>query len=117
METNDSTGLHINIGTFSKDEINNIDLLKFLLLVGENHVLRVFNRQNNNTSVSNIKQLIDFLRQEQDIPTNYEQLIKSINNIILEHAEKYSFANFSKLTKGLGYIEIRAPGGYNYEKI
>lgn len=115
METNDSTGLHVNIGTFSKEEVAKLDVLKFSLLIGEDHVLSLFDRGGNDYTEPHIEHVIQYLKQERSFDfKEYEYAIESINRKILRQAAKYRFANVGKLTDG--YIEIRAPGGEDYHK-
>jgi hypothetical protein len=116
METNDSTGLHVNIGTFSDEDLHKIDFLKFLLLVGENHVLDVFDRRGNAYAEQNIYTLIQVLSHN-NIKSikDYENAKSEINRKIISSSTKYSFANLSKLIGSKNkYIEIRAPGGEDY---
>lgn len=115
METNDSTGLHINIGTFTKEEVSKLDVLKFSLLIGEDHVLSMFDREHNTYSEPHIEHVIQYLRNDADLDMkDYQYAIAAINKKIIRGADKYRFANVDKLRHG--YIEIRAPGGEDYHK-
>lgn len=114
MVTNDSTGLHVNIGTIN--DINQIDLLKLLVFSGESRVLDVFDRSNNTYTEENLTKLINDLRRmdKEGGAPNYQaefnKVIASLNEIVLKTANKYRFINLAKLPK-LGYIEFRGMGG------
>lgn len=115
METNDSTGLHVNVGTFTKEEVAQLDVLKFSLLIGEDHVLSMFDRGGNDYTEPHIEHVIQYLKQERGFDfKDYEYAIESINRKIIRQGAKYRFANVSKLSDG--YIEIRAPGGEDYHR-
>lgn len=107
------TGLHINIGTFSRDEIEEIDWLKFLIIYRADRVLAEFNRMQNHFAPDRLKEIITNLENN-----NYAELHKNVmsnNDIVLDRSEKYSSINLSKL-KMYGIIELRAPGNAGYEK-
>jgi len=115
LETNESTGLHINLGTFTKEELDRLDILKFVLLIGEEHVLGMFDREHNRYTEPHIEHIIKYLQQSNgNNINNYLNSISSINSHIIENPAKYRFANVGKLKDG--YIEIRAAGGDNYHK-
>jgi hypothetical protein len=113
--TNISTGLHVNVGTF---EFNKIDLLKFLVFFDDIFVAKLFNRETNGYSkiISNkISDLADYLNGN----NKNEEITKDnslTNQLVLDKmGEKYQAVNFLKL-KQFGYLEIRVPGGANYEE-
>jgi hypothetical protein len=110
MSTNESTGVHVNIGDFS--DISQIDLLKFLLIINENYVLKIFGRSNNTYTEPYIRRLIQILKSRDGEP--YNQIIKDLNQYIINNGQKYRFINFSKLESN-GFFELRALGGKNYE--
>jgi hypothetical protein len=119
--TNDSTGLHINISVpgFSIDKL---DYVKLALLLGDEYVLRNFNRFGNTyapPAIDKIKQNIATRTEDaegllQSMHTGLSQLAsKAIHG---GHTNKYCSIN----TKD-GYVEFRSPGedwlGTNFEKI
>lgn len=115
METNDSTGLHVNIGTFTKEEVAKLDVLKFSLLIGEDHVLSIFDRGGNDFTEPHVEHVIQYLKQSGNVDIkDYNNAIATINRWIIRQGAKYRFANVSKLREG--YIEIRAPGGEDYHR-
>lgn len=109
--TNSSTGFHVNIGTWNEDDWDKVDLLKFLMFIGDRS-LKDFDRQANFYTVSNIKQVQNllFYQRYQD----YQAAIADINRFIRTRREKYSLVNLNHLSKS-GYIEIRAMGNAGYE--
>jgi hypothetical protein len=110
MSTNKSTGVHVNIGDFS--DISQIDLLKFLLIINENYVLKMFGRLDNTYTVPYINRLIEILNGKDGAP--YTNIIETLNTYILSSGQKNRFINFSKLESN-GYFEVRALGGNGYE--
>lgn len=109
--TNESTGLHINIGN-----IGNIDFLKFILFIGEKYVTDIFNRFNNQYAISTLKAIKEYLsdREPQETSKSYKMLISELNDFINDNLPRQSFLNLNKL-QSHGYIEIRGFGGKNYE--
>lgn len=113
LSTNSSTGLHINVGTFT---INDLDLLKFLVFFNDLYVLEIFGRSNNNKYTDELTSKIRKILG-QNI-NNYlpDVNFKSFNDIIIENMNrKYQSVNFTHLEHE-NYLEIRAPGGENYEE-
>lgn len=112
LETNSSTGLHINVGTFSREDIEKIDLLKFLLFFNDVYVAKIFNRltfKNKNYAKTLTSKLRQFLKDNNTTLFNAnlnQTLINSMN-------DKYQTVNFNKFNQ-YGYLEIRAPGNSNY---
>lgn len=112
FETNGSTGFHINIGTFSVDDV---DLLKLLLFTGEGHVLDEFDRRGNTYAESNLADLANYLALGKD-KDKYKRAIYKLNTMLIDKATKYRFFNFERLINN-NYIEFRAVGGDYLTKI
>lgn len=114
--TNDTTGLHINVGQW--DSSSDIDVLKLLLFIGEKYVGDIFNRFNSYYAQSLIINLYNIINStDKDInitQENYEHTISTINRMLLDSKDDYNSMNLNKLINS-GYIEFRAPGGENYE--
>jgi hypothetical protein len=110
-DTDETTGLHVNIGTFSKDELGKLDLLKFLLIVGGEDLLKDFNREDNKYTENNMDNVYRWLNDEK----MDSRIIERLNNDIIRYARKMSLFNFEKLEKH-GYIEVRGFGNAGYEK-
>jgi hypothetical protein len=112
LETNPSTGLHINVGTFSTDDI---DILKFMVFFDDLYVLKQFNRENNSKYTRQLKDKIEkFIKKDVKITSEIDN--KSFNDDLLNlFDQKYQSVNFLHL-ENENYLEIRAPGGVNYEQ-
>jgi hypothetical protein len=111
MYTNESTGLHINIGDFPDPE--QIDLLKFLMFIGERHVMEIFGRTLNTWATSNVNDLYQILSDNAD-QKSYNEKIKALNSYIIMADDKYKFINFKKMFSH-GFFELRGLGGHDYE--
>jgi hypothetical protein len=113
MYTGQPTGLHVNVGTFDKNDIDKVDWLKFLMIMNAERVLAQFDRTYNTYAPDKLPQIIKKL-QDNDIVA-YQSQIKKINSIVRTSSDKYSAINLSKLNN-YGIIELRAPGNAGYEK-
>ena len=123
--TNKSTGLHMNVSIAGlSGNLDNLDLVKLVLLLGDEHVLRQFDRVGNyfaksamqklratvaNTQRSDpnsINQFLDFMRHR------LQDMASSLLASPVLWKDKY----FSVHAKE-GYIEFRSPGGdwLNYD--
>jgi len=111
IETNTNCGLHINIGTWNRNEINDVDWLKFYVISGQSRALKEFGRSNNYFAVDQLPGIIRSL--ETNKLNDYIDNIPSLNELAISLSEKYSAINLSKLPTH-GYIELRSLGG-NYE--
>lgn len=112
LRTSRATGLHINIGTFTQQEADNVDWLKFLMIMNAERVLQQFDRIHNTYAPDKLPDIISSL-QNNDL-NNYMNDVQSINDIVKRLSQKYSAVNLSKLAQ-YGIIELRAPGNAGYE--
>ena len=112
MYTNEATGLHINIGTWSESEYQTVDWLKFLTILNPGRILQQFSRSNNQYALDRVPALINSLKY--DDFKYYSEMVKNINNTVINTSVKMSSVNLSKLPS-YGYIELRAPGNTGYE--
>jgi hypothetical protein len=114
LETNASTGLHINVGTWKGEEQNKIDLLKFLLFFNDVYVAKIFNRLtfNDKNYAQTLTGKIKKFRQNNTTTLFNANLNEAL---ISQLNDKYQTVNFNKF-KDLGYLEIRAPGNVDYHK-
>lgn len=108
METNESTGLHVNVSVAHPEKI---DLLKLSLLLGEDHILRDWDREGNEYAQ---KVLADFSKKLEGNPRSVSDAITYLNAEILKKPDHHRVIDFGKLAKG--YLEFRATGGAGYEK-
>lgn len=116
-ETNESTGLHINVSVQGLSDAH-LDKLKLLLLLDEHHVQQKFDRLLNSYTQSHVeilKQAIAQARMKSQPWTNVREFekIRHIMNASID-LEKYRTVNFSKLEKG--YLEFRIMGNQDYHK-
>lgn len=109
LSTNTHTGLHINIGTF--DDWESIDWFKFLIVYHPQLALEQFGRTFNTYARDSMSEIIKKLELGKAVDPNQ---LKSINKIVIKTSQKMSSVNLSKL-KTKKHIEIRAPGGADYE--
>lgn len=119
--TNSSTGLHINISV-PNFSIDKLDFVKLALLLGDEYVLRNFNRYGNDyapPAIEKVKQNI--LNRAEDAEGLLQSMHTGLSQLASKaihggHTNKYCSIN----TKD-GYVEFRSPGedwlGENFEKI
>lgn len=109
--TNDSTGLHINVSVpdFSREKL---DYVKLALLLGDEYVLREFDREGNTFAKSAVKQVKDNIRQN---PDSAKKLLDSMKSGLSDIASKIihsgATAKYTSINTKDGYIEFRSPGG------
>jgi hypothetical protein len=107
FQTNSSTGVHVNI---SIPNLNQLDPLKLVLFMGEEHALKQFNRLFSNVAVPHAKRLIKAIGTgagARDVKVVMDEARE-----ILKQSGKYSSVNLSKLADG--YLEFRVAGGADY---
>lgn len=108
---NSSTGLHVNI---SVPDIKHIDIVKFVVFLGDEFALQVFNRANSTFARSQGSRLIIGLKNaigSGQLDTNapsFAALRTAAYAGLSSH--KYNSVNISKLVHE-GYLEIRIAGG------
>ena len=111
--TNTSTGLHINV---SVPHLNQkIDLVKFVLFLGDDYALKMFSRTGSTYAASQTKKMIDALsvmarqmRDNQSVHVDLQALHNFLRNGL--GTTKYNSVNISKLINE-GFLEIRIAGG------
>lgn len=108
LETNMTTGLHINISV--PDVRNKLDPLKLVVFMGERHAAELFNRDKNSTAKSQLEVVIKKIMFDGRLPDSADDLIKRSWSYL--NSTKYFSVNFSTLIKG--YLEFRLAGGENY---
>lgn len=113
--TGKPTGLHINFGTFTEQDIARIDLLKFLMILNAERILIEFDRSSNIYTKDRMSEIIEALTNN-DFAT-YLDNVRQNNAIIRSRSPKFSAINLSKLNNTDDkLIELRAPGNVGYEK-
>jgi len=109
--TNDSTGLHINVSVpdFSREKL---DYVKLALLLGDEYILKEFDREGNTFCKSALKQVKDNIREN---PANAKKLLDGMKSGLSDIASKLvhsgSTAKYTSINTKDGYIEFRSPGG------
>ena len=109
--TNETTGIHVNISV--PELVKNLDPLKLVLFMGDEHILRKFNRITNAFSRAQTQQIISFIDAHGDLPKSAYEL-EDMAREALKTSGKYSSVNLNNLSKG--YLEFRALGGTDYHK-
>jgi hypothetical protein len=109
IETNESTGIHVNI---SLSNMENFDPLKLVLFMGDEHVLKKFDRSTNAFTQSQIKRVIDSISLTGKLPKTADELI-TVGREGLAETGKYFSVNLQHLPK---YLEFRAAGGKDYHR-
>ncbi len=113
--TNESTGLHVGVSWY--DQTPKVDKLKLLMLLGEDHLLRLFSRELNTYTESHLESLkkkisaANLKGRDWTKQRSFSGLIRSLNDKI--DLKKYTTVNFLKLDRG--YLEFRIMGNENYE--
>lgn len=107
IETNESTGLHINISI--PDLKTKLDPLKLIAFMGEKHVLASFDRSDNSYATTHASDILDAIDYNGTPPPGSD-ILDFARKILSK--QKYRTVNLSKLADG--YLEFRAAGGANY---
>lgn len=106
--TNKSTGLHVTMSyPTSTTELNK---LKVVLLLGDPYVLKLFNRENNEYTKSQLLRL-QAVAQHIENPNNLKEVEKILSGSL--SLDKYYSAHFKMRQDGL--VEFRVIGGTYYE--
>lgn len=108
IQTNDSTGLHINI---SMPGIENVDLVKLVLFMGDKHVLRQFHRLGNTYTKPQSQAIINNVAGKGRLPRDADSMIKIARDAL--STQKYSSVHIEKLKNG--YLEFRVAGDSDYQ--
>jgi hypothetical protein len=109
--TNDSTGLHINVSVpdFSREKL---DYVKLALLLGDEYILKEFDREGNTFAKSALKQVKDNIREN---PDNAKKLLDGMKEGLSDIASKLVHSGathkYTSINTKDGYIEFRSPGG------
>lgn len=113
--TNSTTGFHVGVSWGDKAEMQNIDKLKVVLLMGEQYVMQLFDRTTNDYTQSHIEKLqgnISKNNTKWKSDRDVQSLIARVNKLL--DTQKYRTVNLDKLSNG--YLEFRIMGGEDYHK-
>lgn len=109
--TNSSTGIHLNL---SIPEIKEkLDPLKLVLFMGEQHILKSYDREFNTYAKQHRDTLLAAIQQTGRLPNDAKGLM-AIAGSALAKGEKSRTVNFRKLREG--YLEFRTGGNTDYHK-
>lgn len=101
--TNNSTGLHINVSVPART-----DMLKLLVFLGDEYVLKSFGRMNNEYAQSILKNTIQALRDEHDsLPRLGPDFTEIVEEIVSDLVDEH----FSSVTYNDTYFSFRHAGG------
>jgi hypothetical protein len=124
--TNESTGLHINVSVPAMKNSDSLDYVKLALLLGDNYVLKQFDRQGN-TYCKSVLDSIRFsaLKLRADDPTIAASVMEKMKFGLAKIAAQSIHSGFTQKYTSInnknGYIEFRSPGGDwlddNFDKI
>lgn len=109
IETNTSTGLHINI---SLPNMSSVDLLKLVLFMGDKYVLKQFDRLKNTYTVPQTQSIMNNLAGSGKLPKDANEMIEIARAAL--SSQKYSSVHIEKMKDG--YLEFRVAGDMNYHK-
>ena len=110
-ETNSSTGLHINV---SVPGIENLDYIKLVVLLGDEHILEQFGRESNRYAKSSfniIRRFVEIM-DTSALPKLKANFVRNL----MEVSKKFvrvliSVGKYVSVRLDDGYVEFRSPGG------
>ena len=124
VTTDRSTGFHMGV-SIPDQTMNNIDHLKLILFLGDEHVLQTYGRSSNTYARSSLQIMKDKVSGRgigatvKDVPLMMAKikqgmnqiLLKSIGDTLVPRGQKYVTVNIKS-----GYIEFRSAGGDYLDK-
>lgn len=109
IQTNQSTGLHINI---SMPGVEDADLVKLVLFMGDKYVLKQFDRLNNTFTKPQTMSIMNNVAGTGTLPKEAKPMINLAYHALSK--QKYSSVHIQKIEDG--YLEFRVAGGADYHK-
>ena len=119
--TNESTGLHINVSVPGFDN-DKLDYVKLALLLGDDYVLKQFDRVGNNYAKSAMGMIKDRISQRpEDAAAMLQKMKSGLGELATKIIHSGSTSKYTSINTKTGYIEFRSPGGdwlnSNFDKI
>lgn len=108
LQTNDSTGIHLNLSLPRLRD--KLDPLKLVLFMGGEHVLKSYDRKFNKFAADHYADLVNSIANTGTLPDSADGL-KMMASAALKR-EKYRTVNLGKLNAG--YLEFRTGGNADY---
>lgn len=112
--TNESTGFHISVSLPSQTT-QNLDWIKLVLFLGDQHVLETFGRQANTYTASALKILTTHVRDNPDYPVEkaLASLRAGLGNLASQVMDRPQTGKYTSVNVKNKYVEFRSAGG-NY---
>ena len=117
-ETNESTGLHINVSIPSamRGSLDKLDFVKLVLFLGDDYILQQFGRQGNHFCASQFQKLQNKIENGYDSKKQSELMIQMRKDLNGEASRMLATATTPKYSSinvhsAGNYIEFRSPGG------
>jgi hypothetical protein len=111
--TNKSTGLHMNVSVPSwSGELRDLDYVKLALLLGDEYVLKSFDRMNNTYTQPAIAKVREQARQRpEDVAALLKQMKAHLNAAASKAIHTGVTSKYTSINTKDGYVEFRSPGG------
>ena len=119
--TNESTGLHINVSIPNLNKTS-LDYVKLALLLGDEHILREFDRIGNTYAASGLKQVRIMVQSRPlEVISLLTKMTKVMDGLASQIIHNGTTSKFVSINNKQGYIEFRGPGGDwlgdNFDKV
>ena len=119
--TNESTGLHINVSIPNLNKTS-LDYVKLALLLGDEHILREFDRIGNTYAASGLKQVRTMVQARPlEVISLLTKMTKVMDGLASQIIHNGTTSKFVSINNKQGYIEFRGPGGDwlgdNFDKV
>jgi Putative amidoligase enzyme len=110
--TNSSCGFHVGVSYGKKRTMHKINRVKLLMLLGEDYLLREFNRTMSEWTVSHVDRIAKQLQNSNIDSREIQELVRIVDKKV--DLTKDRTVNFGKLEHG--YLEFRIMGGKDYHQ-
>jgi hypothetical protein len=108
---NDSCGLHINVSLPGKS-MDQLDLTKLMLFVGDNYILNAFSRQANSYAMGSLNGFLNKnLQGGQQAMSALDSLKTSLNSKAGNYLQSNMTGKYTSINIQSNRVEFRGPGG------